>query len=216
MTSADYFVDGRLTGTLPDGSSYDVPYYALNATRRPVGAGTLTANREGYHRTFNGIELAATKRLQQRWMGRFGFSWNRAREYFDDPSKSIVDPTPITADPQVNGGIVTVPTAGSSKSQIYLTLPTYQFIANGYYQGPWGVNFGANFVAPPGLQRDVLLERRRAPTIPSTRPRTSSSFPAASATSACRRCKSLDVRAREGLHAAATQHRRSTSTSSTC
>jgi hypothetical protein len=149
-TSADYFVDGHLTGTLPDGSPYDVPYYALGEAAAPLGAGTVTSNRDGYHRSFNGVEVSATKRLSQRWMGRFGFSWNRSREYFDDPSKSIVDPTPITADPQVNGGIVTVPTAGSSKSQIYLTLPTYQFIANGYYQGPWGVNFGANFLLRQG------------------------------------------------------------------
>jgi len=149
-TSADYVEDGRLTGTLPDGSSYDVPYYALSQAAAPEGAGTLTANRKGYHRTFNGIELAATKRLSNRWMGRFGFSWNRSREYFDDPSQSIVDPTPLTADPQVDGGIVTVPTAGSGKSQIYLTLPSYQFTANGFYQGPWGLNFGANFVLREG------------------------------------------------------------------
>jgi hypothetical protein len=152
-TSADYVVDGRLTGTLPDGSAYDVPYYALSEAAAPIGAGTITSNREGYHRSFNGLELSATKRLSQRWMGRFGFSWNRSREYFDDPSTSIVDPTPITADPQVNGGIVTVPTAGSSKSEIYLTLPTYQFIANGYYQGPWGLNFGGNYLARQGYSQ---------------------------------------------------------------
>jgi hypothetical protein len=149
-TSADYFEDGRLTGTLPDGSSYDVPYYALKESAAPVGAGTITSNRKGYHRTFNGLELSATKRLSQHWMGRFGFSWNHDREYFDDPSTSIVDPTPVTADPQVHGGVVTVPTGGSGKSQIYLTLPTYQFVANGYYQGPWGVNFGGNYVVRQG------------------------------------------------------------------
>lgn len=149
-TSSDYVEDGRLTGTLPDGTAYDVPYFALRESAAPEGAGTLTANREGYHKTFNGLELAATKRLSNRWMARFGYSWNRAREYFDDPSKAIVDPTPITADPRVDGGLVTVPTAGSGKSQIYLTLPTYQFTANGFYQGPWGVNFGANFLLRQG------------------------------------------------------------------
>ena len=149
-TSADYIEDGRLTGTLPDGTPYDVPYYALSPDAAPEGAGTLTANREGYHRSYNGLELAATKRLRNKWMARFGYSWNRSREYFDDPASSIVDPTPITADPHVNGGLVTVPTAGSGKSQIYLTLPTYQFTANGYYQGPWGVNFGGNFLIRQG------------------------------------------------------------------
>ncbi|HYT69578.1 MAG TPA: TonB-dependent receptor [Vicinamibacterales bacterium] len=149
-TSADYVEDGRLTGTLPDGSTYDVPYYALSESAAPEGAGTLTANRDGYHRSFNGVEFAATKRLSNRWMGRFGYSWNRSREYFDDPSKSIVDPTPLTSDPLRNGGLVTVPTAGSGKSQIYLTLPSYQFTANGFYQGPWGVNVGGNLIVRQG------------------------------------------------------------------
>jgi hypothetical protein len=152
-TSADYLEDGRLTGTLPDGTPYDVPYYALSPGAAPEGAGTLTANRDGYHRTFNGLEISAVKRLHNRWMGRFGFSWNKAREYFDDPSTSIVDPTPLTLDPHVHGGLMTVPTAGSSKSQIYLTLPTYQFVANGFYQGPWGLNFGANFLMRQGYSQ---------------------------------------------------------------
>ena len=150
VTSADYVEDGRLTGTLPDGSSYDVPFFALKESAAPIGAGTITSNREGYHRSYHGLELSATKRLANRWMGRFGFSWNRSREYFDDPAKSIIDPTSITADPQVNGATVTVPTAGSGKSEIYLTLPTYQFVANGYYQGPWGLNFGGNFLVRQG------------------------------------------------------------------
>jgi hypothetical protein len=149
-TSADYVEDGRLTGTLPNGTPYDVPYYALREDRAPEGAGTLTANRKGYHRSYNGLELAATKRLRNNWMARFGFSWNRSREYFDDPSTSIVDPTPITVDPQINGGLVTVPTAGSGKSQIYLTLPSYQFVANGYYQLRWGINVGGSFLVRQG------------------------------------------------------------------
>jgi len=61
-------------------------------------------------------------------MGRFGFSWNDEKEFFDDPSRSIVDPTPLTSDPLVNA----------------------QFIANGYYQGPWGVNAGANWTLRQG------------------------------------------------------------------
>ena len=83
-------------------------------------------------------------------MGRFGFSWNRSREYFDDPSTAIVDPTPITVDPLANGGLVTVPTTGSGKSQIYLTLPSYQFSANGYYQWRWGINVGGSFLVRQG------------------------------------------------------------------
>jgi hypothetical protein len=131
-------VDGRLTGTLPDGSHYDVPYYALRTER--ARRGRRDADREP-RRVSPHVQRHRARRdqaPQQPLDGRFGFSWNRDREYFDDPSKSIVDPTAITVDPQVNGGLVTVLTAGSSKSDIFLTLPTYQFTANGYYQGPWG------------------------------------------------------------------------------
>ena len=127
-----------------------MPYYALSEDAAPEGAGTLTANRKGYHRTLNGLELAATKRLRNNWMARLGFSWNRSLEHFDDPSTSIVDPTPLTLDPLVNGGLFTVPTAGSGKSQIYLTLPSYQFSANGYYQWRWGINFGGSFLIRQG------------------------------------------------------------------
>ena len=41
-------------------------------------------------------------------------------------------------------------TGGSGKSSIYMVLPQYQFIANGMYQGPWGVNFGANWMLRQG------------------------------------------------------------------
>ena len=36
-TSADYVEDGRLTGTLPDGTAYDVPYFALRGSAAPPG-----------------------------------------------------------------------------------------------------------------------------------------------------------------------------------
>jgi hypothetical protein len=149
-TTADYVEDGRITGTLPNGTPYDVPYYALSEAAAPEGAGTLTTNRKGYHRSFTGLELAATKRLRNNWMARLGFSWNRAREHFDDPATAIVDPTPITVDPLVNGGLFTVPTTGSGKSQIYMTLPSYQFSANGFYQWRWGINLGASFLVRQG------------------------------------------------------------------
>jgi len=153
VTSADYDVDGTIDATLPDGTPVSAPYYALREDRAPEGGGSITKNRDGYHRTFKGFEVAATKRLANRWMGRFGLSWNNEREYFDDPSTAIVDPTSTTGDPHINGGTVTRETGGSSKSQIYLTAPKYQFIANGYYQGPWGVNVGANFLLRQGFSQ---------------------------------------------------------------
>ena len=114
---ADY-LSTAAHGTLPDGTPYNVPYYALTREAAPVGAATITANRDGYHQQFVGFELSATKRLSNRWMARFGFSWNSAREYLDDRATAIVDPTSSTVDPQVNGGLVTVrpPAAASRRS----------------------------------------------------------------------------------------------------
>ena len=96
-----------------------------------------------------------------------------SREYFDDPSKSIVDPTPLTADPQVNGGLVTVPTAGSGKSQIYLTLPTLPVHRQRLLPGAVGRELRRQLRPAPGLQRRCSSRTTSAPTIRSTRPRTS-------------------------------------------
>jgi len=153
VSSADYDLDGTIDATLPDGTQVSAPYYALRDSAAPVGGGSITENRDGYHRTFKGLELSATKRLSNRWMGRFGFSWNNEREYFDEPSTSIVDPTSTTGDPHINGGVVTRATSGSGKSQIYLTAPKYQFSANGFYQARWGINLGANLLVRQGFSQ---------------------------------------------------------------
>jgi hypothetical protein len=158
VTTADYVEDGRITGTIPGVGAFDQPYFALLPEAAPEGGGTVLSNREGYHRTFRGFELSATKRLSNRWMSRVAFSWNDEKEYFDDPALSIQDPTPSPADPLVDGGTVTRLSTGSSKSEVYLTAPKYQFIANGYYQGPWGVGFGANLLVRQGFGRPYYAD----------------------------------------------------------
>ena len=40
---------------------------------------------------------------------------------------------------------------GSGKSSIYMITPKYQFIANGLWQGPWGINLGGNLVTRQGF-----------------------------------------------------------------
>src|SRR6185312_6527065 len=94
--------------------------------------------------------VEATKRMANRWMGRFGFSTNRDQEFFDNPSVAIQDPTPLVNDPKINGGDIVTSSTGSGKSSLYLVYPRFQFTADGLYQGPWGLNFGANFIARQG------------------------------------------------------------------
>jgi tRNA A-37 threonylcarbamoyl transferase component Bud32 len=169
---------GALTDFLKDFATLSAGYAAWNpdsqrvsvwATHKqlgrgfwtvPVGGGETETNRQGYHQKYLGFEFSATKRMSNHWMARFGFSTNDWREYFDDPSVSIVDPTKAPAPaitqarqfagPQIDGGLVVRKAAGSGKSNIYLVAPQYQFVANGSYEGPWGLNFGANLVTRQG------------------------------------------------------------------
>ncbi|MCU1385178.1 MAG: hypothetical protein JWL71_3875 [Acidobacteria bacterium] len=157
---SDYTQTGTLSGNIAELGAYSVPIYALRSSAVPAGGGETETNRQGYHQRYVGVEVSATKRMANHWMARFGFSTNDWREYFDDPSLSIVDPTKAPAPaitqsrqfagPQINGGLVVRKSAGSGKSNVYLVAPKYQLVANGSYEGPWGLNFGANLVTRQG------------------------------------------------------------------
>lgn len=160
VRSSDYVQTGTLSGTLDPIGSYNVPLYALRATAVPLGGGQTETNRKGYHQRYWGLEFSAVKRMSNKWMARFGFATNDWREYFDDPSLSILDPTRAPAPaitqarefvgPQINGGLVVRKAAGSGKSNAYLVAPKFQIVANGTYDGPWGINFGGNLVTRQG------------------------------------------------------------------
>lgn len=151
VTRNDYVVDSTVTGTTSPVGSYSEPVYALLESKAPVGGARTLQNRPGYHQRFLGVEVQATKRLANRWMMRAGFSTNDHREYFDDPNVAIQDPTRSQGAPLVNGGLVVRSTAGSGKSDIFLVSPKFQFVVNGLYQGPWGLNFGVNMVNRQGF-----------------------------------------------------------------
>jgi hypothetical protein len=176
VTSANYTQTGVCTPTVLPAtgpcltpSSNDIsfigpfstPFYAINASAIPPGAGRSYEERKGYHQRFLGLEASAVKRMSNRWMARFGFSTNDHREYFDSPS-AIEDPTPSPATPNKDGGIVVTQTGGSGKSNIYMVLPQYQFVANGMYQARWGINLGANWVLRQGYA--VPYFRNNVPT----------------------------------------------------
>ena len=151
VTGEDYEQTGTLSGTHPIIGDYSVPLYAPMAGTIPANrAATTFRNRDGYSQRYMGFELSATKRLSNRWMARFGFSTNSHREYFDSPA-AMADPTPGPGTPNIDGGQVVRATAGSGKSNIYQILPSYQFIANGLYQAPWGINLAANLVNRQGF-----------------------------------------------------------------
>jgi hypothetical protein len=172
VKSSDYIQTGTLSGTIDPLGAFNVPLYALRAAAVPPGGGQTETNRKGYHQRYWGIELSAVKRLSSKWMARFGFSTNDWREFFDDPSLSIVDPTRAPAPaitqarefvgPQIDGGLVVRRAAGSGKSNAYLVAPKFQIVGNGSYEGPWGLNFGANLVTRQGYAQPFF--RSNVPT----------------------------------------------------
>ncbi|HZR23084.1 MAG TPA: TonB-dependent receptor [Vicinamibacterales bacterium] len=160
-----YKQTGTFTGTFANVGTVSVPYYAA------VGAtgGFNAQNRPDYHQRYLGFEMSATKRMSNHWMGRLGFASTSWNEYFDAPD-AIADPTraPYSsgefanltlAGPLQNGGPVVVRSAGSGKSSIYLLPPKFQLTANGLYQGPWGIDFGANLVTRQGYGEPFYRDR---------------------------------------------------------
>ncbi len=171
VRAPDYFQSSTFTGTLL-GNSFSVPVYGLPAANVPPGAGQEYVTREGYHQRYLGFEASLTKRLANRWMARLGFSTNDDREYFDNPATSLQDPTPgvcpgapssFPSCPNINGGEVVTRASGSGKSNIFLVMPRYQFIANGMWQGPLGIDLGANFVLRQGYAEPYYRSRVAAP-----------------------------------------------------
>jgi hypothetical protein len=158
VNSSNYTQTGTLTGSSDPVGSFSVPFYALQASKVPPGGGKSYEERVGYHQRYLGFETSAVKRLSNKWMARFGFSTNNHREYFGG-ADALDDPTPAPGSPRIDGGLVVTATGGSGKSGIYLVLPQYQFIANGMYQGPWGVNFGANWLLRQGYAEPYFRGR---------------------------------------------------------
>jgi len=157
LTGEQYAEIGTVSGTHPAIGSYSTPVFGVTASQLPANrAATTYRNRDGYSQRYWGLELAATKRLSDRWMARFGFSTNDHREYFDSAA-AMTDPTPAQASPNVDGGLVVRSSTGSGKSGIYQVLPKYQFILTGLYQGPWGINFAGNMLNRQGFAMQYIV-----------------------------------------------------------
>jgi hypothetical protein len=161
VVGTDYAQIDTFEGTQPAVGGYSVPIYGVSQVPENRAA-TTYRTRDGYSQRYWGFELAATKRLSNRWMARLGFSSNDHREYFDSPA-AHGDPTPqpvsnaglgsanLGTGPNRDGGVVMRLSTGSGKSGIYQVLPRYQFIATGLYQAPWGINFAMNLVTRQGF-----------------------------------------------------------------
>jgi hypothetical protein len=165
VTSASYVQTGTFTGTFANVGTVSIPYYGAPGAL----PGYTAQNRPDYHQRYLGFELSATKRMANHWMARFGFASTSWTEYFD-AKDAILDPTRTyfqsgsfaqlqSSGPLFNGGLVSVQSTGSGKAGIFLISPKYQLSANGMYQGPWGIDFGANFVFRQGYAEPFYRDR---------------------------------------------------------
>ena len=149
VTYHDYVAEGLVQGNLPGIGTYVEEYYAPRESSLPEGNGSEFRNRPDYTQQYLGFEIQATKRLSNKWMGRFAFSTNRHTEHFASTA-ALQDPGQSATWPNIDGGAFITATTGSGKSEIYLILPRYQITASGLYQFPWGINAAANLVTREG------------------------------------------------------------------
>jgi hypothetical protein len=150
ITSADYTEAGRVVGSTAPIGPYNVPFYAVNAAAVPADHGRIHEERKGYSQRFWGLEIAATKRMSNRWMMRAGWSTSNHTEHFDGPD-ALGDPTPRPTSPNVDGGNVIIQTGGSGKTAIYMVLPKYQYNMALAYTAKFDINVGMNYLFRQGF-----------------------------------------------------------------
>jgi hypothetical protein len=120
LTLADYVIRGAVTGTL-FGEDYSVGYFAPASESRIVpGNGRLLTNREGYRQESGTVEATFAGRAgpHVRWSAWGAFAdW---REYFEDTSVAVQDPTPLEAEPLREAGHVAVRATGLGRADLFV------------------------------------------------------------------------------------------------
>jgi hypothetical protein len=133
-----------------------------------AGFGVRLSNRPDYHRTYNGLELTAYKRLSNRWMGRVGFGYNNWTESFDGRA-GVQNPLPvlydgygyqsfgstILTDAKQSGGQIGYYSTGSGT--FYWMPSKWQISANALYQIGKGFEVAGNLYGRQGYIRPINL-----------------------------------------------------------
>jgi hypothetical protein len=168
MTTADYAPGATLTGTLPDGSSYSIPTFVPDAAKVAAGAsGRYLTNIDDYDQSYNGIELAATKRLSNRWMARLAASWNDHTESWSGtpvivywPRSPILNgnPTGVSDAPVREGGQVAKESTGSGGADIFINAK-WSVNLNAMYQLPAGFEVAANLFGKQGTPYPLFRQQ---------------------------------------------------------
>ncbi len=152
-TAADFAQDGTVSGTLPDGSTYNEPVFAIACGSACRTGGTLLENTDR-DIEYQGYGVNFIKRLSNRWMVRGYFNYGDAEYKLGSAYVANADPNNAEGGFDDQGGLFAVQAAGSGAKQDVFLQSTYQWNLNGMYQvapdRPWGFNVAANLFGREG------------------------------------------------------------------
>lgn len=119
------------------------------ALARPgVTRGALLTNRPDFDRTYKGAEFSLVKRMSHNWMGRLAFTYNDWTEHVGPGAVTGASPNSTDLDPKIDGGQVTIRSAGSGK--IFYQNAKWQIAANALYQLPAGFEVAGSLYGRQG------------------------------------------------------------------
>lgn len=158
LTAADYAAGTPLTGTLRDGTAYNIPTFIPNQAKvDAVGSGRFLTNYPGYANKFNGFEVSVNKRMSNKWQMRLAAAWNNATEVYDmNPAQgSTGQLTRTDTDTLISGGQSAPRSAGSGSGDVFVNQ-RWNFNVNGAYQLPWGMEAAGNLFGKQGTPLPIF------------------------------------------------------------
>jgi len=145
-TAADWIEEAPVTGTLPDGTPYSVPYYDLRPGLSPTG-GTLLVNGDRRQRLL-GSTLEWRQRLARRWTARGRLLWQDWRWQLGPTYRRYADPSAALVDGNYDGQ----PVAGESP------LPGGRPV---YLSSHWAFDLSAAVQLPGAVSAAVEINGRQ-------------------------------------------------------
>ena len=146
----DWAPNGQLTGTLPDGSQYNVTRFG---TTGAFTGGDLrrTGNRE---RDYQGVSLNFVKRLTNQWMVRGFVNFGEAEWSVPSDFRATTRLNVDESGDGIDGGLYAVQSDGSGNKGDVFLQSSWSYNLNGMYQvapdRPWGFNIAANLYGREG------------------------------------------------------------------